>query len=252
MVNRVDAVSPKIPLIIRTDINTWLYQVEANLRRANIINDTTKFYHLIMALDADAFKCVSDIVKAQPFPANAFELAKANLIKEYATTKEEDLKKLLKGQINVTCKPSLILRQIRDLNSSKLSDTVLKTIFLESLPEHHRSILSIISHKDLSTLAEIADKISPNSNYQTFSVSQYSTPNPSIASVDSSSVRRLKSKLDTLINLLKKDQKEKKKGNHEPRSSCKSVSRDRSKSRGREGLCFVHKLYPDNPKSCRQ
>ena len=98
-----------------------------------------------MALDTDAFKCVSDIVKAQTFPPNAFELAKANLIKEYATTKEEDLKKLLKGQINVTCKPSLILRQIRDLNSSKLSDSVLKTIFLESLPEHHRSILCINS-----------------------------------------------------------------------------------------------------------
>lgn len=258
---RIDASrAPKIPPIARTNLRNWLFQVEATLRRANITQDSTKFDYLVCALDDDAMSNLSHIIQCSPLPHDAFEQAKLSLISAYALTNEENLRKLLKGQIaNTNCKPSLILSQIRELNATcKLPEEVLKSIFLEQLTDHQREILTLLSDKDLKTLAETADKLytanSISLNQQYVHSVAASNQESRQASSDSSVVAAigdLGNKIDCLINVLKKSHISQSSQNSQtPRD--KSHSRDRSKSREPKNLCRAHTKYPDNPTNCKK
>ncbi|XP_076278427.1 uncharacterized protein LOC143208165 [Lasioglossum baleicum] len=150
---------PKIPTFSRKNPVLWFHQIEASLRRANVSSEIAKFDYLATSLDDDAMANISDIVVKEPPYSDMFTRAKARLIKVYASTDEENLRKLLRGQVNVECRPSQILRQLRDLNAAcRCTDTVLRQIFLEQLSEHQREVLIATEFSDLDKVAEIADK----------------------------------------------------------------------------------------------
>lgn len=250
---RIDASrAPKIPPIARKNLRNWLFQVEATLRRAGISQDSTKFDYLVCALDDDAMSRLSHIIQCDPLPPDAFEQAKDTLISAYALSNEETLRKLLKGQISDTnCKPSLILNQIRELNSAcGLPEGVLKSIFLEHLSDHQREILTLLADKDIKTLAETADKLyaATNSSNQycvhTVAAKRESSQ-PQVVSL-TTAVNRLEGKIDSLIECLK-NYSGVLQGSH-----VRNRSRNRSKSRNASQLCMAHAKYPENPTSCRE
>lgn len=252
---RIDATrAPKIPPIARKNLRNWLFQVEATLRRAGITQDSTKFDYLVCALDDDAMSNLSHIIQCNPLPPDAFEQAKDSLISAYALSNEENLRKLLKGQIaNTNCKPSLILSQIKELNvSCNLSEEVLKSIFLEQLSDHQREILTLLADKDLKTLADTADKLytANNSHNQHLAYSVAAFKQESPRQVDASvtaGISRIENKIDSLVDLLKNAH------NGQSLSSAnKNRSRSRSKSRNSSRLCVAHFKYPDNPRSCKE
>lgn len=253
---RIDATrAPKIPPIARKNLRNWLFQVEATLRRAGITQDATKFDYLVCALDDDAMSRLSHIIQCDPLPSDAFEQAKDSLISAYALSNEENLRKLLKGQIaNTNCKPSLILSQIKELNSTCcLPEEVLKSIFFEQLSEHQREILTLLRDKDLKTLAETADKLySASSNSeQHFAHSVAASRLESLSQVSDTSlaatIGRLETKIDSLVDVLKKAH-----GGRSQPSVGRSRSRSRSKSRNSSRLCLAHSKYPDNPLNCKE
>lgn len=249
---RIDASrAPKIPPIARKNLRNWLFQVEATLRRAGITQNSTKFDYLVCALDDDAMSKLSHIIQCDPLPLDAFEQAKETLISAYALSNEENLRKLLKGQIaNTHCKPSLILSQIRELNTTcHLPEGVLKSIFLEQLSDHQREILTLLADKDLKTLADTADKLYAASNSSGhFAHTVAALRHDSTRQQDpplSDAIRRLESKVDDLIEVLKRKNQS---------STANNRNRSRNSSRGRNPLrlCLAHAKYPDNPTSCRE
>lgn len=65
----------------------------------------------------------------------------------------------MRGEIISDGKLSLILNRIRHLSRGRCSDEVIKSIFLEHLPESCRAVLAISDTDDLSRLASMADRI---------------------------------------------------------------------------------------------
>lgn len=56
-------------------------------------------------------------------------------------------------------KPSIFLQRLRNLAASQVTDEILKSIFMEQLPENVRTILAISEVQDLAKLAAQADKV---------------------------------------------------------------------------------------------
>lgn len=122
------------------------------------------------------------------------------------------MRQILKGEIFTDGKPSLILSKIRPLSRGRCSEDVIKSVFMEQLPVHCRSILALSDVVDLTRLALVADKIMAQNNEQSVAV----------VSSDrelSEKVNALMAKVDALST----------------QSQSRSRPRNRSFSRGRGG-----------------
>ena len=229
--NRVDSSRvPKIPQISRKNLENWFFQVEASFRRAGITQSSTKFDYLVMALDDEAMSCISHLIRTEPLPTDVFEQAKTAILKAFSLSDEENLRKLLKGQVNLNSKPTQLLREIRTINlRCNLTDNVLKSIFFEQLTSHQKEILILMYDKDLDTIGEAADKLVSltSSNSEVYAVNKRDEP-----SVSTSSTSNLETKLDTLIDLMKSVVV--------ANAAKNRPNRSRSRSRDNSGLCYAH------------
>lgn len=242
----VAAATVKMPKLITSEVTTWFFQLEATFKRAKITSDATKFEYLTTFIDDQkAYRILGPIIRQDPFPPDAFVQAKKRLIAEFSDTKEVNLKKLLKGRIDTSVKPSQMLGQLRDLNEYNLSEEVLKTIFLECLPERANEILTLVDDKDIDTLAALADKLAPQSSFpQAFAASS----KPHVEAVVDP-IASLSSKLDQLITIMSK-RTGKKKRNARSRSR-NGDNENRNKPADRPDLCWAHTKFPNNPHWCK-
>lgn len=111
-----------------------------------------------MNLDASTLPFVSDIV-ASPPAMDRYEAIKDSLISSFDETSESKLRRLLRGTEITEEKPSNLLQRLRNLAGSQFPENVLRTLFLEQLPEQIRGILAISEVTDLTKLSIQADKI---------------------------------------------------------------------------------------------
>ncbi|XP_076300569.1 uncharacterized protein LOC143218887 [Lasioglossum baleicum] len=254
---------PKIPTFSRKNPVLWFHQIEASRRRANVSSETAKFDYLATSLDDDAMINISDIVVKEPPYPDMFTRAKARLIKVYASTDEENLRKLLRGQVNVDCRPSQILRQLRDLNAAcRCTDTVLRQIFLEQLSEHQREVLIATKFNDLDKVAEIANKlVAISSSPSRVCAASSDSPTPKFSSGSSNPIdnrfQRIESLLKAIASKLNAHSGQDK-GTRRAPSAARSPSHSRqfrskspSSSQRRSSLCYAHSRYPHNPTSCK-
>ena len=142
-----------------------------------------------------------------------------------------------------------ILQRLRGLNPGSCDDEIIRSVFLDQLSPHHRSILVATDIDDLDKLAEVADKLSEasgNSDHQVSAVSSNKT-----SSFDAeAAVRRFDQNSKTLakkVNSIAGSSKESSDSQTRGRSR-----RARSSSRDPSGLCLAHRKYPSNPLSCRE
>lgn len=232
---------PKIPTFFRADPALWFMQVEISLRNARITAEATKADIMLAALDVEVLSSVKDIIAASP--PDIFVKLKERIIKTFAVSNEAKLRQLLKGQVLSDGKPSLILSRLRNLNvNNAVDDSVLKSLFLEQLPEQHRGIV-MSNSVTLDAMAELADQLAD--------ISGIPTMNPHINSV-SAELSASQAQIQALIKCVQ--ELTVKVGNLERklRSHSHSSTRSRSLDRKKESrLCYAHQKYPDNPTSCR-
>lgn len=101
---------------------------------------------------------MSDVLESA-FPGTKYETLKTRIIATFSESSERKLKRLLSGQVMGDQKPSQFLRTMQSLGRGQVGDNVLKSLFLEQLPENVRAILSISDQQDINKLADQADKI---------------------------------------------------------------------------------------------
>ncbi|XP_039309681.1 uncharacterized protein LOC120358706 [Solenopsis invicta] len=159
--------APKIPPFWKSEPEAWILQVEASLRVAAITVDRTKADYLLTGLDSDVIAHIADLLKADPPIDNLFDSLKERILSVYAISPESRLRTLLKGQVLGDQKPSHLLNRMKNLNNGQCSPQVLRSLFIEQLPDSHRAILAAINEQDLQKLAEIADRITEINNPNT-------------------------------------------------------------------------------------
>lgn len=142
----------RIPPFWQENPELWFYTVEASFALSRITSDNTRYQQVITQLDQKMLPAIADIV-LNPSANGKYEAIKNRIVQSFAETSESKLRRLLRGIDPKSEKPSLLLQRIRHLAGGNVGDTLLRTLFLEQIPEYARAVLSVNKNVDLSTLA---------------------------------------------------------------------------------------------------
>ncbi|GFR26020.1 uncharacterized protein TNCT_687711 [Trichonephila clavata] len=231
-INRV-AVQP--PLFWRNKPNFWFFQLEAQFDVTNITQDQTKCNIVLSALDEHILDFIEDILSNPP-TENKYIALKSALLSRLTDSEEAKLKKLLGD-----CHPSVLLRQIKSLTGSKISEEFLKTLWYKWLPQQVQAILSV-SKDSLTNLAVMADKIM--SVYNPADISSINKQDQSRAiscsCEDNSRWSSIEASIESLAQQI-----------HKLHSPNYNKPRSRSKSRNSSHrLCCYHYRFGTNAQKC--
>lgn len=252
---RVDSYRvPKIPPFYRDDPALWFLQMDSTFRTAKITDQVTMGDYVITALETEGVACCRDIIlKADK--TRFFDEIKARILATFSMSAEDKLRRLLKGNVLTDGKPSLILHRLRGLDDGNCGEGILKSIFLDQLSPQSRAILAVSDVADLDKLALVADQIyevSSNQTFQSYAVKNKSFSNASNerAVISSDSVNSLTAAITELLRRFPSDRKD-----SFSRSRSKSRdnrSRSRSLSPSPNNICWAHKRFGNQAKSCRK
>lgn len=149
-------VSIKIPPFWIEKPEIWFYQVEAQFSIGKIVAEDTKFNHLVSQLEPKYIENIWDIIRGTE--VNKYSLAKERLLNIFKESEDKRIKRLVTGIELGDQKPSQLLRKMQALAGVDVSEKVLKTLWLEKLPDSIKNIL-IVSDEGLEKVAIMADRI---------------------------------------------------------------------------------------------
>ncbi|OXU17117.1 hypothetical protein TSAR_011011 [Trichomalopsis sarcophagae] len=135
-------------------------RVEALFKASNITTETTKYTHLISALD-EKYATVIDDLLDDPENDGKYTTIKEALMQRISDSDSPRVQKLLAPIQMGDQTPSQLLRTMRTIASDfKVADDLLKTLWLNRLPSDTQRMLETVSDdRDLKDLAETADRI---------------------------------------------------------------------------------------------
>ncbi|XP_047004790.1 uncharacterized protein LOC124623041 [Schistocerca americana] len=139
-------VSIKIPPFWSEKPEIWFYQAEALFSICKIVTEESKFNHLVSQLEPKYIENIWDIICGTD--ANKYSLAKECLLNIFKESEDKRIKRLVTGIDLGDQKPSQLLRKMQALAGVDVSEKVLKTLWLEKLPDSIRNIL-IVSDEGL-------------------------------------------------------------------------------------------------------
>lgn len=233
----ISRVAVKVPPFWRPNVKLWFMQLESQFVTANINVENTKFHYVLGAIESDVLNQVSDFLVSLP-NENKYSLLKAKLIDEFSDSEARKARKLLTELQLGDRKPSALLREMRELAGTDISDQFLKNMFLQNMPDHIKAILAC-SKDSLDSLAQMADKILDTvpHEYKAYSVD---TKNSRVNALEQQ-VMQLTENLKLLTDR-----------NSRNRSSTPARNRKRSSSRdaSRFPNCWYHFKFGNQAKKC--
>lgn len=153
----ISKVAFRAPPFWETDPEVWFIQIESQFHMSGISLDLTKFHAVVASLDAKFLSCVKDIITAPP-DKNAYQALKDRLLAEFSQTETTRLKLLLKDLQLGDRRPSQLLNEMKNLSTEKISEDLLRTLWLQRLPAYMQQIM-VTSSVSLTELCQLADKI---------------------------------------------------------------------------------------------
>lgn len=244
-------VSVKIPKFWKEKPELWFTQVESQFYVGRISSDLRKYHTVVATIESDILNQVSDILLNPP-SENMYATLKAKIIERFTDSDHQRLSKLVQEIELGDKKPSQLLREMRDLAGSRMDDDLLKSLWLQRLPSHMRSIISV-STETLSKLTELADKIAEVNEVPQVSTITQRNSHPHIFSSDSSSkFERQMEELSRSVAELKASFLH----NRRERSRSRSYHRSDSKAKPAKkekptDECWYHRSYGVDAKRCR-
>ncbi|GBN95159.1 hypothetical protein AVEN_64429-1 [Araneus ventricosus] len=187
---------------------------------------------VVAALDSKILSYVSDIVRNPPADSK-YDALKTRILNHFSQSQGTKLLVLLKDLQLGDKKPSQWLQEMRNLAAEKVSEDVLRTIWMQRLPTSMQQILSV-SNGNLDGLSLIADKVNE--------ISHFDTVVNSVAS-DNSVIQSFRDKISELrkrISLPRFRQSSSVKHEHS-KSRVRSVSNSRKPQLKR--VCWYHRRF---------
>ena len=240
----VNRVAVKLPPYWAKDPTMWFAQAEAQFHIANIVDEKTRFYHVVSSLPPDAASEVRDLILTPP--ENPYTKLKEVLVSRTAESAAQRLKKALDATEIGDSKPSQILRRLQQqLEGMEANDALLLQVFLQKLPVTVRTIVAASSDKlGMQPLSELADRVYDNLPAPSEICHAANLSSSSASSAERPEWEERISRLETNIDQLLRN-----------RSSSRDSQRPRSSSRGRYNpdgsLCFYHWRYKDKATKCK-
>lgn len=238
-------VALKLPPFWNAQPELWFDQVEAHFHINNIKSDVTKYYTVIASIESSILSQVSDIIRKPP-TENKYKALKDRIMEQFADSETKKTKILLSEIELGDRKPSQLLLEMRELAGNRIGDEFLKSLWMQRMPSHVRTILSV-SSEELNVIAKLADKMLEVGGYQQISVT--SSKNVTDFSILQQKIDQLSSEIATLkINRHKQSFQQNGRGRN--RSRSKSTSNLRSRSSSKKPTCWYHYKFGSDAKKC--
>ena len=151
-----NAVAIKLPTFWAQQPEVWFLQAEAQFHIRKITDDTTKYYHVVAALDQETSGRVLDTLSAPPGD-NKYTDLKQRLLTTFGLSKRERASKLLHLHPLGDRKPSELMDEMLSLLADHGFCFLAEQLFLEKLPEDIRLQLSNDDFSNPRALATKAD-----------------------------------------------------------------------------------------------
>lgn len=242
-------VSVKLPPFWRERPEIWFKSVEAQFALPPAITcDLTMYNTVVAALDGDILGQVSDVIM-QPPTVDKYKTLKNRLVERFSDSEAKRLKKLLADFSLDGRTPSQLLREMKVLAGDKVSADFLKTIWMNSLPQHVRAILSTIEG-DLDKMAQTADKVVEITD--TPNVAEVTQKEPQI----DPKIVQIEKQLQELTNLVKSlsmgrsNSRQRERSNSRHRDNRSESEAMKEKKKDGEWLCWYHYRFGDKARDC--
>lgn len=151
----------KIPEFWQDQAKLWFAQFEAVISPQKQ-GDETKYNLVVAKLNKEEIHEVSDIILSPP-AEDKYGCIKQRLISRYEESELKKFQRLINTEIGDQ-KPSQLLRKMKEIRPTHVSDETIKLFWFQQLPTSVRAILSVTNTSDLGKLSEIADSIMENLN----------------------------------------------------------------------------------------
>lgn len=152
----VSKVSMKIPPFWKKNVEIWFLQVESQFSISGITTEVTKYHHIVASLDSEVAETVSDLI-CKPLSNQPYTDLKNRLITQFSKSEQTKLRLLQELELGDR-KPSVLLQHMRALSGNNMSDTFLKSLFVQRMPSQYRPILAANINLDIDALAKMADQ----------------------------------------------------------------------------------------------
>ncbi|GAB1866398.1 hypothetical protein CAJAP_07477 [Camponotus japonicus] len=155
----IDAVQAvRLPPFWKDNPALWFAQVEAAFAIHRITSDESKFRYIVLNADQPVLPFVADLITNPP-EQDKYQTLKDRICSILGETSATKIRRLLGSHELGDEKPSIFLQRLRNLAAGQVTDEILKSIFMEQLPESVRTILAISEVQDLAKLVAQADKV---------------------------------------------------------------------------------------------
>lgn len=237
----VNAVSVKVPPIWRKNIEVWFVQIEAMFLLANITIETTKFNHVLCALEADVADAISDLL-TKPLSATPYQDLKKRIIREFQESDSKKVNRLLNDLTLGDKKPSAFLREMRALAGNQVQDEFLKTLFLQRMPENVSFVLAAAGSMTLDVLADMADRIHDTTHTHVNSVRD--PVHDKIKALEEKHAQEIKRLENVIAEMSVRGR------SSERRTSSKHRRYSRSKTPKKHQICWYHRRFKEKSTRC--
>lgn len=147
-----------LPAFQSRDVRFWFVQVEAMFRNGNVFADQTKYDYVVAALDLAAADYVRELLEDPP-AADLYATLKKALVDRLAVSEDTRIRRLLSGEDMGDRRPSQFLRHLQALGGKSVTETVLKNIWMESLPADVKLVVASADELPLDKMADMADRV---------------------------------------------------------------------------------------------
>lgn len=261
----------RLPPFSPEDPALWLAQVECACRVAGITDDTVKFDLLVANLPMPVATQVRDVITATPASYPALTAA---LRTRLAQSRAARLSALLRNTQLGDQKPSQLLLLMRsELGDEPHDSALLRTLFLQRLPQAATAALSLLPEdSSLTQLAAAADRFMEASGSSVLAAVHRAGPPTPPAPADpgavsalhgvvatlTAAVQRLEASLSDRSRASSRDRGHGAAG-YDPRRRSRSRGRplrqqeeQRAASDGRQQLCWYHSKFGAAARRCAE
>lgn len=219
----------------------WFDQLESQFELSRITNQRTKYNYVLSVLEGSIIRVVSDVVR-NPHPTEPYSRLKETLIQRLSASENTKLSQLLNDLSLGDRQPSQLLREMRELGDDRVGEDLLRTLWLQRLPENMQAILAC-TPGSLTELATCADRISEVlSKPSVFAFSSSQTNDVRNSNED------LASQIAELRDQFKKLLRSRSTSRHRHRSN--SNSRRSNYSNSNRNFCWYHNKFGIKANKC--
>jgi hypothetical protein len=245
----------RLPPFWKDNPALWFAQVEAAFAIHRITGDESKFRYVVLHADQSVLPFVADLITNPP-EQDKYQTLKGRICSVLGETSETKIRKLLGSHELGSEKPSIFLQRLRNLAVGQVTDEILKSIFMEQLPENVRTILAISEVQDLAKLAAQADKVIEMARPVSTAIQAVSGGQ---ADADNKILQEI-SELRKQVKKLTLRDKNRRRSRSRGRPGSRGRSGNRERSRHRQGhggdtsdeYCYYHNRFGDKAFKCSQ